>query len=173
MADVGALELVRGLYDYHWWANRRLFDVAAGLGQDAADRDLGKHWSYPTLTRMFAHVYGADAIWLHRWEGISLPAIPGGDIRTLAELRTRWDEIESRQRTFVGALTPAGLGRVVEYQNTSGKAYRMTLWPLLQHVPNHATHHRSELATMITIVSGSPPDTGIALYAALRAEQSA
>jgi uncharacterized damage-inducible protein DinB len=28
-------------------------------------------------------------------------------------------------------------------------------------VPNHATHHRSEIATMLTMISGSPPDTGI------------
>jgi uncharacterized damage-inducible protein DinB len=31
-------------------------------------------------------------------------------------------------------------------------------------VVNHATHHRSEAATMITLISGSPPDTGIATY---------
>jgi uncharacterized damage-inducible protein DinB len=33
-------------------------------------------------------------------------------------------------------------------------------------VVNHATHHRSEIATMITLISGSPPDTGIATYRA-------
>ena len=32
-----AVALIRELYDYHRWANRRLFDVAAGLG-DAAYR---------------------------------------------------------------------------------------------------------------------------------------
>jgi uncharacterized damage-inducible protein DinB len=31
-------------------------------------------------------------------------------------------------------------------------------------VVNHATHHRSEVATMLTIISGSPPDTGINTY---------
>jgi uncharacterized damage-inducible protein DinB len=31
-------------------------------------------------------------------------------------------------------------------------------------VVNHATHHRSEAATMITQISGSPPDTGINTY---------
>jgi uncharacterized damage-inducible protein DinB len=40
----------------------------------------------------------------------------------------------------------------------------VALGPLLQHVVNHATHHRSEVATMLTIVSGSPPDTGINTY---------
>jgi uncharacterized damage-inducible protein DinB len=31
-------------------------------------------------------------------------------------------------------------------------------------VVNHATHHRSEAATMITLISGSTPDTGINTY---------
>jgi uncharacterized damage-inducible protein DinB len=35
---------------------------------------------------------------------------------------------------------------------------------MLLHVPNHATHHRSEIATMLTMVSGSPPDTGLMSY---------
>ena len=39
-----------------------------------------------------------------------------------------------------------------------------TLGMLLVHVPNHATHHRSEIATMLTMVSGPPPDTGINSY---------
>jgi uncharacterized damage-inducible protein DinB len=38
------------------------------------------------------------------------------------------------------------------------------MWQLLHHVPNHATHHRSEINTMLTLISGSPPDTGINSY---------
>ena len=71
MADVTIFEMIRGLYDYHWWANRRLFDVAVSLGEEAAHRDMGRHFSLPTLTRMFAHLYGADAAWLGRWQGCS------------------------------------------------------------------------------------------------------
>ena len=40
--------LIRGLYDYHRWANRRLFDVAVALGEDAGTRDMGKQFSFPT-----------------------------------------------------------------------------------------------------------------------------
>jgi uncharacterized damage-inducible protein DinB len=42
---------------------------------------------------------------------------------------------------------------------------------LLQHVANHATHHRSEIATMLTIASGSPPDTGINTWELTRTGQ--
>jgi uncharacterized damage-inducible protein DinB len=166
-----ALDLVRGLYEYHWWANRRLFDAAAGLGEEAARRDVGVQFSFPTLTRMFGHLYGADWIWLSRWRGISPPTLPGGEFRTLAEVRQCWDALEEEQRGFIGALAVGDLGRVVDWRNTEGKAFRLPLWTLLQHVPNHATHHRSEIATMITLMSGSPPDTGVATYRLLVAEQ--
>jgi uncharacterized damage-inducible protein DinB len=45
-----SLAMVRNLYEYHRWANRRLFDVALALGEDACARDMGKHVSVPTLT---------------------------------------------------------------------------------------------------------------------------
>lgn len=161
MADVTSVEMVRGLYDYHRWANRRLFDHAAGLGEEAVTRDVGSQFSHPTLVRMFGHLYGADWVWLARWKGQSPTAIPGAEFKTLASVRERWDALEKEQEGYVDGLSAADLGRIVEYTNTEGRQFRMALWPLLQHVANHATHHRSEIATMITMVSGSPPDTGI------------
>ena len=158
-------ELIRDLYGYHHWANRRLFDVAVGLGDAAVARDMGKHWSVPTLKGMFAHIYGADTIWLTRWRGTSPSRIPGdADFSSMADLRARWDALESEQRAFVDGLDEAGLARVVSYKNTEGAQFDVALGALLQHVVNHATHHRSEAATMITLISGSPPDTGINTY---------
>ena len=159
-----AVALIQDLYDYHRWANRRLFDVAAGQG-DAVGRDMGRHFSVPTLKGMFAHVYGADHVWLTRWKGSSPSRLLGdADFVTMADLRARWDVLEAEQRAFVDALGEADLARPVAYKNTEGKEFRVALGPLLQHVVNHATHHRSEAATMITLISGSPPDTGINTY---------
>ena len=160
------MELIRGQYGYHRWANRRLFDVAAGLGAEAAARDMGKHWSFPTLTRMFGHIYGADWLWLQRFKGVSPTIVPGGDFATLDALRPAWDALEAEQGAYVEGLTGADLARVVSFKNTRGVEGQAALGPLLQHVVNHATHHRSEAATMITLISGSPPDTGIATYQA-------
>jgi uncharacterized damage-inducible protein DinB len=159
-----SVEMTRGLYDYHRWANRRLFEVATALGEDLASRDVGTQFSYPTVRRMFGHLYGADRIWLSRWTGVALTAIPGAEFATLASIRAPWDDLERDQRAFVEALAPADLERVIEYRNMEGKVLKAPLWPLLQHVANHATHHRSEIATMMTMISGSPPDTGINSY---------
>jgi uncharacterized damage-inducible protein DinB len=159
-----AVAMVRELYDYHRWANRRLFDLAAGLGEGVV-RDMGKHWSFPTLKGMFAHIYGADNVWLLRWKGLSPGRLMGdADFASMADLRASWDTLEAEQRAFVEGLGEADLGRPVVYKNTQGTEFRVALGPLLQHVVNHATHHRSEAATMITLISGSPPDTGINTY---------
>ena len=156
--------LIRELYDYHRWANRRLFNVATGLG-DAVTKDMVKHWSVPTVKGMFAHLYAADALWLSRWQGTSPTRMAAdADFPTMADLRARWDQFEAEQRAFIEGLDDAALARPVTYRNATGGESSTPLGPLLQHVVNHATHHRSELATMITLISGSPPDTGIATY---------
>ena len=156
---------IRELYDYHRWANRRLFDVALGLGDDVR-KDMGKHWSVPTVKGMFTHLCAADVIWLSRWKGTPPGRLPAdADFPSMADLRVRWDQVEAEQRAFVEGLEEAALARPVTYKNANGQL-TAPLGPMLQHVVNHATHHRSELATMITLISGSPPDTGIATYRA-------
>jgi uncharacterized damage-inducible protein DinB len=39
-------------------------------------------------------------------------------------------------------------------------------------VVNHATHHRSEIATMLTAISGSPPATDMVVYQVMRSGQA-
>lgn len=152
------------LYAYHRWANRRLFEHASSLGEELASRDVGKQFSYTTVRRMFGHLYGADWIWLARWNGVATTTVPGDEFKTLASIRAPWDELEREQRSFVEGLAPADLERVIEYRNQEGRPLRAQLFPLLQHVANHATHHRSEIATMITMIKGSPPDSGLNTY---------
>ena len=95
MGDVTTVEMMRGLYDYHHWANRRLFDVAVALGEDVAVRDLGKQFSFPTIKAMFTHIYGADFLWFQCWKGITpVQRRRDEEFPTLAALRAPWDELE-------------------------------------------------------------------------------
>src|SRR5258705_12502466 len=108
-----AIALIRSLYDYHRWANRRLFDVAAGLG-DAVSRDMGKQWSVPTVKGMFAHLYSADSLWLARWKGVSPVRIFGeGDFLTLADRRAKMDPLEAEQRASGEGFSAAELFRPI------------------------------------------------------------
>jgi len=97
--------------------------------------------------------------------------IPGAEFATLASIRAPWDDLEHEQRTYIDGLSATDLERIIEYKNAEGKVFTAPLGPLLQHVANHATHHRSEIATMLTMVSDSPPDTGLATYLLVKTNQ--
>ena len=163
MAELSGQDTIRSLYAYHQWANRRLFDVVAALGEDVARREVGTQFSYPTLRQMLGHLYAADRGWLSRWKGVSPAKFPDPP-ETLADLRHRWDALEAEQRAFIEEITPQALAATLDYKTTDGRALRLPLADLLQHVAMHGSHHRSELATMITMVSQSPPDTGMQTF---------
>jgi len=168
-----SVAMIRDLYDYHRWANHMLFDFAAALGESICAREVGPQFSHPTVTRMFGHLYGAEWVWLSRWKGTSPTTQPGDEFTTMAAVRATWDGLEAEQKAFIEALKDdADLARIVEYKTTHGKAFRVPLGPLLQHVGNHATHHRSEIATMVTMLSGSPPDTGMNSWILARTGQT-
>src|SRR5439155_2725227 len=88
------------------------------------------------------------------------PTIVRGDptyglvIRTLGELRNKWDELENEQRRFLADLGEADLWRPLDGKTPEGRTFSRPLGMLLLHVPTHAAHHRSELATMLTMTSG-------------------
>ena len=69
----------------------------------------------------------------------------------------------STAQTGSGSRT-ADLRRHLDYKSTGGKPFSQPLWQLLQHVVNHATHHRSEVATMVTMIKGSPKSTDMVFY---------
>jgi uncharacterized damage-inducible protein DinB len=169
-----SVDAIRDLYAYHWWANRTLWDVAAGLGEAGATRAVGPQFSFPTLKGMFAHIYGADRLWLATWRGEPrVPMAVDADFPGMAALRAAWDRLEAEQAAYLETLTPEALaGTVLEYRSARGTPLRAPLRILLQHVPNHGTHHRSELATMFTVLAGSPPDTGLHSFALWRSGQS-
>jgi uncharacterized damage-inducible protein DinB len=173
-----SLDTIRTLYAHHWWANRTLLDVAARLGEDAVARPIGTQFSEPTLKRMFLHVYSVDVLWLSRWRGVSPTAPVDRDVLkeaemapTLAALGERWVTLERDQATYLDGLQDSDLTRIIQFRLLSGKEYAQPLALLLHHVTDHGTHHRSEIATMLTMVSGSPPGTGLARFIAIRSGQ--
>ena len=161
---------IRTLYERHWWANGVLAETAGALGEVAAAREVGRQFSAPSLKGLLYHIYEVDRLWLARWNGVSSRTLPAeaDEAPTLAALRSRWTTLEREQAAFLDRLTETDLTRPIDYTLISGASHRVALELLLHHVVDHGTHHRSEVATMLTMVSGSPPGTGLALYCTMR-----
>lgn len=141
--------------DYHYWARDRLLDAAERLSPDDWTRDLGS--SFTSVRDTLVHIYAAEWIWCSRWQGHSPTAMPRGDaFGDVATLRRAWSELEATMHLVLDQFAHDGIDRVVEYRDTKGTAWHQVFWQLLQHVVNHASHHRGQATTMMRQLRASP-----------------
>jgi uncharacterized damage-inducible protein DinB len=146
---------IQQLYDYNAWANRRSLDATEKLKAEDFTKPLGS--SFSSVRDTLAHIYGAEWIWLERFQGRSPAALPNvGDFKDLASLRERWVEQEQRLLAFVRGLTQADLDREMEYKTLKFGIYRNPLWQSMQHVVNHGSYHRGQVTTMLRQLGAQP-----------------
>src|SRR5207249_9811724 len=108
-------EEMRVLYDYNAWANQRQLRAVSKLTTDAFLRPMGS--SFGSLRDTAAHIYGAEWVWLERFQGRSPSSLPdAAEFQNVETLREKWVELEARLHKFVGSLTQDDLDRVLEYK---------------------------------------------------------
>src|SRR3982074_1451698 len=115
------------LYEYNAWANRRSLTAASALTPEQFTKPLGS--SFSSVRDTLAHLYGAEWIWLERFQGRSPSSLPDTtQFKNMAELRERWSELETRLLGFVRGLTRTDLERVFEYKTLKFGVYSNPLW---------------------------------------------
>lgn len=148
-------EDMRQLYDFNAWADRRSLAAAAALTAEQFTKPMGN--SFSSVRDTLAHIYGAEWIWLERFQGRSPASLPDTtqypDAATLAE---RWGELEPRLLQFVRQLTQIDLDRVFEYKTLKFGVYSNPLWQSMQHVVNHGTYHRGQVTTLLRQLGAQP-----------------
>lgn len=154
------------IWNYNYWANRRILARAETLTQAQVSEKAPYMWD--SIIRTMAHVLGAEWIWRQRFqEGISPTAILDQDqFATLELLNARWAEEEEKMRVYLAGLSDAALDHLFEYKNTAGQPFRRPVWQILTHVVNHGTQHRSEVALSLTNFDRSPGDMDLTVYLA-------
>lgn len=146
---------IQQLFDYNAWANRRSLAAAEKLTPEQFVKPLGS--SFSSVRDTLAHIYGAEWIWLERFQGHSPAALPDvNQFHDLASLRERWIEHEVKLLGFVRGLTQSDLDREMEYKTLKFGVYRNPLWQSMQHVVNHGTYHRGQVTTMLRQLGAQP-----------------
>jgi uncharacterized damage-inducible protein DinB len=136
------------LYEFNAWANRRMLGAVAAVRPEEFLRPLGS--SFGSLRDTTAHIYGAEWIWLERFQGRSPASLPdAAEFQDVASLREKWTELEARLHKFVGSLTQEDLNRALEYKTLKFGVYSNPLWQSMQHVVNHGTYHRGQVTTLL------------------------
>ena len=151
---------IRSLYDYDAWANHRSLDAASALTAEQFTKALGS--SFSSVRDTLAHIYGAEWVWLERFQGRSPSSLPDTtQFADVAGLRELWAEHETRLLTFVRGLKQSDLDRVLEYKTLKFGVYRNPLWESMQHLVNHGTYHRGQVTTLLRQLGVQPIATDL------------
>jgi uncharacterized damage-inducible protein DinB len=151
------LDYFKTLFDYNYWANKRVLDAAEHL--DETQLHAATRGGHESLYRTLIHIMGAEYRWRMRWQAVSSPEwLNANDFPTLAVLRTRWQEEERLIRLFLSTLRDEDMTRIISFRPTPGLNFSPLLWQTLVHLINHGTQHRSEIAVLLTELGHSPAD---------------
>jgi uncharacterized damage-inducible protein DinB len=148
-------EDVRQLFAYNAWANQHSLQAAAQLSDEQFVKPLGSSFSSVRDTLM--HICGAEWIWLERFRGNSPSSIPNDPaVQTAAALSEHWRPQAEHLLSFVNGITQNDLDSVFEYKTINFGMYKNPLWQSLQHLANHGTYHRGQVATLIRQLGAKP-----------------
>jgi uncharacterized damage-inducible protein DinB len=151
------------LYEYNAWADRRALEAAGALSKEQFVKPLGS--SFSSVRDTLAHIFGAEWIWLERFEGRSPSSFPDTTgLDDIEKLKARWNEFEPGLLNFARGVTQDGLDRVMEYKTMKFGVYRNPLWQSMLHLVNHGTYHRGQITTMLRQLGAQPILTDLMHY---------
>lgn len=157
------LDLVRDLYAYNRWANRRMTNVTSALSAEEMVREVGG--SFPSIRRTLLHLLEADWIWLERWQGRSPASAPREwDLPDHEAIAAKWDVVQSEREVFIAGVEFAALISPIAYRNTKGDPFEAPLHELLLHVVNHSTYHRGQITNMLRQLGRQAVATDLVAY---------
>ncbi len=151
------------IYDYNFWADRRILTAAAKLSPEQFTATSS--YSYGGVRGTLVHTLDTE----HGWRmiiqhGTVTPDLTEAEFPTLAALEKRWDEEESAMRAYLAGLKDKDLDGLIRYTTSSGIKRERVLWHCLMHVANHGTQHRSEAAALLTSYGQSPGDLDFTVF---------
>jgi uncharacterized damage-inducible protein DinB len=142
------LELIRRLYGHLKWADQAALEALKAAPGSLEKRALG----------LYAHVLGAEHVWLARLEQRPPDVAVWPDI-PLAECATLSRQNASAYQAFLGDLTETALDEQIPYINSAGQPFRSTVLDILLHVSLHGTYHRGQVALLVRDGGGTPAPT--------------
>jgi len=152
------------LYDYNYWATKRIIGIVATMDSAEFIKDRGS--SHGGIRGTLVHTMGAEAIWLNRWKGQPVALVAKeADFPALDDLLRYWATVERDVMEFCGNLkTDEEIGRRFDYKDLKGNAYTSRLCDAMQHLVNHSTYHRGQVVTMIRQAGIKPIATDLIAF---------
>ncbi|HEY2374979.1 MAG TPA: DinB family protein [Gemmatimonadaceae bacterium] len=151
------------LYDFSYWANRKLFDVIAKLPEEQFTQKVSG--AYGSIRNALVHVMSAEWGWLDRCGGQQRgPRLDPDDYPTAQSVIETWKRVEGYVRSFLPTLNDEDLERKVEFSIGGGPMRLVALGDLLHHSVIHAVHHRGQVALILRELGLTPGNFDLLIY---------
>lgn len=148
-----SISLLHRLFDHAAWADAELRRALERVGSPAAD-----------ALREYAHVLGADEVWLARLEGRT-PELRVWPELTVADFAAWAARIADGYRAYLARVDERELARVVRYTTSSGMTLETAVSDILAHVALHAQYHRGKINLLLRQSGSEPAPTDFIAFA--------
>lgn len=158
------------LFEYDRWANNRALQAASALNAEQFTRDLGG--SFRSVRDTLVHIIGGEWGWLTYWKEASPNPAFVADLRDrqnalfkpeafpdFAAVQGKWAEVEKQQIEFTNDVTDEALRKMLPVRGT-----QVSLMHLMQHLANHSTYHRGQVALMLRQLGAKPLATDFHVF---------
>lgn len=150
---------------YNQWANNILYQAVAELSSEQYHRDCGAFFA--SVHGTLHHILVGDLVWMSRFEGTddapkSFDVFLHESLDTLHAARLKMDE---RIVSFARGLSENDLASEFTYRTIVDPAtLTQRLAPALAHFFNHQTHHRGQVHTLLSQLTGDAPPLDLIYY---------
>lgn len=138
-------DLAKRLVSYHLWANQQLINHIKTLPSEVFNTKVES--VFPTLSETFGHIISVDHVWLARLNQETPSQITKQAFQTVKEADLALSELKTQYELMF--QKEYDVTRSISYKNTKGESFTQTLFEIVQHLVNHGTYHRGNLAAMI------------------------
>jgi uncharacterized damage-inducible protein DinB len=157
---------VRTMAAYNAEMNRRLYDAAARIPDDARRQERGAFWG--SLHGTLCHLVWGDQMWMSRFDGWEKPAVIQKQSAAMVEdfdaLRRQRVDADARISDWAGRVTDEWLaGELKWFSPSANQELSKPRSFLVTHFFNHQTHHRGQAHALITACGEKTGDTDLFL----------
>jgi len=153
----------RDLLTYTLWADRRALAAVAKIDREDLTREAGA--SFGSLLGTFAHILGAEKVWLSRFLGTPLSRVPDlSDYPSLETLLTGFEDLWADLEFFMASLDASQLSSALQWTTTRGESHQRLLWQAVVHMTNHSTYHRGQIVMLMRQMGYDPPSTDLIYF---------
>jgi uncharacterized damage-inducible protein DinB len=150
---VDAPETFRRLIEHAAWADRLLLDALLALDPPP-----------PRAWREYAHVLGAESVWLDRLLGRPQRIAVWPEL-TLGEGRALAESLRGEYAAYARALDAATLDSLVAYTNSAGQEFETAVADILLQVATHGQYHRGKINLLLRQAEHAPAPTDYISFA--------